>query len=125
MGAEDGVYRMLVKRRRNKLEDINFDGYVDIGLMAQTPAYNLPYIYYVFDADYGKYEYYDDFMCYLKVDTEAETCLEEYHAGTTYYKDLWAKDNEGGLYLMQRTIREYDYATGEFTDTTEYYSLDG
>ena len=108
-----------------KLEDINFDGYVDIGLMAQTPAYNLPYIYYVFDADYGKYEYYDDFMCYLKVDTEAETCLEEYHAGTTYYKDLWAKDNEGGLYLMQRTIREYDYATGEFTDTTEYYSLDG
>lgn len=108
-----------------KLEDINFDGYVDIGLMAQTPAYNLPYIYYVFDADNGKYEYYNDFMCSLKVDTEAETCLEEYHAGTTYYKDLWAKDNEGGLYLMQRTIREYDYATGEFTDTTEYYSLDG
>ncbi|MBO5326205.1 MAG: hypothetical protein J6A80_08250 [Lachnospiraceae bacterium] len=108
-----------------KLEDINFDGYVDIGLMAQTPAYNLPYIYYVFDADNGKYEYYDDFMCYLKVDTAAETCLEEYRAGTTYYKDLWAKDNEGGLYLMQRTIRDYDYATGEFTDTTEYYSLDG
>ena len=93
--------------------------------MAQTPAYNLPYIYYVFDADNGKYEYYDDFMCYLKVDTEAETCLEEYHVGTAYYKDLWANDNEGGLYLMQRTIRDYDFATEEFTDTTEYYSLDG
>ncbi len=108
-----------------KLEDINFDGYVDIGLMAQIPAYNLPYIYYVFDADNGKYEYYDAFMCYLKVDAETETCLEEYHVGTAYYKDVWAKDNEGGLYLMQRTIRDYDYATGEFTDTTEYYSLDG
>ena len=108
-----------------KLEDINFDGYVYIGLMAQIPAYNLPYIYYIFDSENGKYEYYGSFMCFLHVDTEAETCLEQYRAGQTYYDDVWAKDNEGGLYLMQRTITEYDYATGESTETTEYYSLDG
>lgn len=104
--------------------DINFDGYADIGLMAQIPAYNLPYIYYIFDSENGKYEYYGSFMCFLHVDTETETCLEQYRAGQTYYDDVWAKDNAGGLYLMQRTITEYDYATGESTETTEYYSLE-
>ncbi|MBQ7833966.1 MAG: M56 family metallopeptidase [Lachnospiraceae bacterium] len=107
-----------------KVEDVNFDGYADIGLMARIPAYNLPYIYYFFDAETGKYEYYDFFPMYFTVDAETETCSISHHAGTIYFDEVWGKDNAGGLYLMQQTVREYDYATGEFTETTEYYSLD-
>lgn len=107
-----------------KLEDVNFDGYVDIGLMARIPAYNLPYIYYFFNAETGKYEYYDFFPMYFTVDAEAETCSISHHAGTIYFEEVWGKDNAGGLYLMQQTVRDYDYFTGEFTETTEYYSLE-
>ncbi len=107
-----------------KLEDVNFDGYADIGLMARIPAYNLPYIYYFFDAETGKYEYYDFFPMYFTVDAETETCSISHHAGTIYFDEVWGKDNAGGLYLMQQTVRDYDYFTGEFTETTEYYSLD-
>lgn len=107
-----------------KLEDVNFDGYVDIGLMARIPAYNLPYIYYFFNAENGKYEYYDLFPMYFSVDAEEETCSISHRAGTIYFDEVWGKDNIGGLHLMQQTIREYDYATGEFVETTEYYSLE-
>ena len=107
-----------------KVEDVNFDGYADIGLMARIQAYNLPYIYYFFDAETGKYEYYDFFPMYFTVDAETETCSISHHAGTIYFDEVWGKDNAGGLYLMQQTVREYDYATGEFTETTENYSLD-
>lgn len=107
-----------------RIEDINFDGYADIGLQAQVTAYNMPYIYYVYDVESGQYKYFGNYMCFLQVDAENETCLEEYRAGQTYYADVWAKDNAGGLYLMSRTVTEYDWEMQEVSETTEYFTME-
>ena len=33
------------------LKDVNFDGYCDIGLQAATPAYNLPYYFWLYNPE--------------------------------------------------------------------------
>lgn len=88
------------------LEDVNFDGYTDIGLQVQTPAYNMPYVYWYYDPNSASYCYLGNYMYSLAKDSETERCSVEYHAGQTYYKETYKAEGKL-LELEERWITEY------------------
>lgn len=92
--------------------DYNFDGYMDLGLQIDTPAYNLPYYYWFYDAETDRFVPYRSWTCQLEIDEENKTCICQWHATPEYYTDTYRPDGEGGLYLARR-------------DTEIYYSADG
>lgn len=92
--------------------DYNFDGYTDLGLQIDTPAYNLPYYYWFYDAETDRFVPYRSWTCQLEIDEENKTCICQWHVTPEYYTDTYRPDGEGGLYLARR-------------DTEIYYSADG
>ncbi len=92
--------------------DYNFDGYQDIGLQIDTPAYNLPYYYWFYDAETASFQPYGSWTYQLEIDAENEACICQWHVTPEYYTDTYRPDGEGGLYLARR-------------DTEVYYSADG
>ncbi len=88
------------------LEDVNFDGYTDIGLQVQVTAYHAPYVYWYYDPDADAYRFLNGFCCPLEVNRETERCTEEYHEGQTYYKVIY-KVREHLLVPEERWITEY------------------
>ena len=92
--------------------DYNFDGYTDLGLQIDTPAYNLPYYYWFYDAETDRFVPYCSWTCQLEIDEENKTCICQWHVTPEYYTDTYRPDGEGGLYLARR-------------DTEVYYSADG
>lgn len=92
--------------------DYNFDGYTDLGLQIDTPAYNLPYYYWFYDAETDRFVPYRSWTYQLEIDEENKTCICQWHVTPEYYTDTYRPDGEGGLYLARR-------------DTEIYYSADG
>ena len=92
--------------------DYNFDGYTDLGLQIDTPAYNLPYYYWFYDAETDRFVPYRSWTYQLEIDEENKTCICQWHVTPEYYTDTYRPDGEGGLYLARR-------------DTEVYYSADG
>ena len=92
--------------------DYNFDGYRDIGLQLDNPAYNVPFYYWFYDAQTDGFRPYGSWAFALEPDEENEVCICQWHATPEYYTDTYRPDGEGGLYLAQR-------------DTEVYYSADG
>ena len=92
--------------------DYNFDGYQDIGLQIDTPAYNLPYYYWFYDAETASFQPYGSWTYQLEIDAENEACICQWHVTPEYYTDTSRPDGNGGLYLARR-------------DTEVYYSADG
>lgn len=88
------------------VEDVNFDGYADIGLQVQTDALNLPYIYWCYDPQAESYCYLGDYPCRLTVDPQEQSCTVDYHYGQTYYLDIY-KPEGLTLTLVERQITEY------------------
>lgn len=88
------------------LEDVNFDGYTDIGLQVQITAYNMPYVYWYYDPDSASYCYLGSYMCFLTNNSETERCTVEHHAGQTYYTDIYKAQGKL-LELEERRITEY------------------
>ena len=91
--------------------DYNFDGYTDLGLQIDTPAYNLPYYYWFYDAETASFQPYGSWTYQLEIDAENKTCICRWHVTPEYYTDTYRPDGEGGLYLARR-------------DTEIYYSAD-
>ena len=92
--------------------DYNFDGYRDIGLQLDNPAYNVPFYYWFYDAQTDGFRPYGSWAFALEPDEENEVCICQWHATPEYYTDTYRPDGEGGLYLARR-------------DTEVYYSADG
>lgn len=92
--------------------DYNFDGYRDIGLQLDNPAYNVPFYYWFYDAQTDGFRPYGRWAFALEPDEENEVCICQWHATPEYYTDTYRPDGEGGLYLARR-------------DTEIYYSADG
>lgn len=92
--------------------DYNFDGYRDIGLQLDNPAYNVPFYYWFYDAQTDGFRPYGSWAFALEPDEENEVCICQWHATPEYYTDTYRPDGEGGLYLARR-------------DTEIYYSADG
>ena len=92
--------------------DYNFDGYTDLSLQIDTPAYNLPYYYWFYDAETDRFVPYRSWTYQLEIDEENKTCICQWHVTPEYYTDTYRPDGEGGLYLARR-------------DTEIYYSADG
>lgn len=99
--------------------DYNFDGYMDIGLQAQTTAYNMPYMYWFYNADADTFDYYGSFLCFLEIDEISKECRVEYREAQTYYTDTYRPDGKNGLYLAKRDITEY--IDGKETHRSETY----
>ena len=55
--------------------DYNFDGYTDLGLQIDTPAYNLPYYYWFYDAETASFQPYGSWTYQLEIDAENKTCI--------------------------------------------------
>ena len=92
--------------------DYNFDGYRDIGLQLDNPAYNVPFYYWFYDAQTDGFRPYGSWAFALEPDEENEVCICQWHATPEYYTDTYRPDGNGGLYLARR-------------DTEIYYSADG
>lgn len=92
--------------------DYNFDGYRDIGLQLDNPAYNVPFYYWFYDAQTDGFRPYGSWAFALEPDEENEVCICQWHVTPEYYTDTYRPDGEGGLYLARR-------------DTEVYYSADG
>lgn len=92
--------------------DYNFDGYRDIGLQLDNPAYNVPFYYWFYDAQTDGFRPYGSWAFALEPDEENEVCICQWHVTPEYYTDTYRPDGNGGLYLAQR-------------DTEIYYSADG
>ena len=92
--------------------DYNFDGYRDIGLQLDNPAYNVPFYYWFYDAQADGFRPYGRWAFALEPDEENEVCVCQWHATPEYYTDTYRPDGKGGLYLARR-------------DTEIYYSADG
>lgn len=92
--------------------DYNFDGYRDIGLQLDNPAYNVPFYYWFYDAQTDGFRPYGSWAFALEADEENEVCICQWHVTPEYYTDTYRPDGNGGLYLAQR-------------DTEVYYSADG
>lgn len=92
--------------------DYNFDGYRDIGLQLDNPAYNVPFYYWFYDAQTDGFRPYGRWAFALEPDEENEVCICQWHVTPEYYTDTYRPDGKGGLYLAQR-------------DTEIYYSADG
>ena len=92
--------------------DYNFDGYRDIGLQLDNPAYNVPFYYWFYDAQTDGFRPYGSWAFALEPDEENEVCICQWHVTPEYYTDAYRPDGEGGLYLARR-------------DTEIYYSADG
>ncbi len=88
------------------LKDVNFDGYTDIGLQVQTPAYNSPYVYWYYDPDSASYRVLGSFLSPLVVDDVTERCTVEYRDSQVYYREIYK--TQGPLpELEERWITEY------------------
>ena len=102
------------------LEDLNFDGYADIGLQAATPAYNLPCLYWLYNPASGQHEFAFRLLNPPTVDSANRRLVCESRNGTAYYTEYYVYDPSGTLYLAQRDTVEYSEA-GSTPAGTEYF----
>lgn len=103
--------------------DYNFDGYRDIGLQIDTPAYNLPYYYWFYDAEADCFAPYRSWTYQLEIDEESEACICQWHVTPAYYTDTYRPDGTGGLYLAQRDTEKYTYVDTAPERFTEVYTV--
>ena len=102
--------------------DYNFDGYQDIGLQIDTPAYNLPYYYWFYDAETDRFAPYRSWTYQLEIDEENKACICQWHSTPEYYTDIYRPDGNGGLYLARRDTEVYgESGTQQYT---EHYTRD-
>ena len=103
------------------LEDLNFDGYLDIALQGWTAAHNQPLYLWFFDPATGLFAYGGCVNGPLTVDGQAREVVAETvdQAGALHYRDVYRPDGLGGLYLARRetwTLEGQDYVLTEAED---------
>ena len=94
------------------LEDVNFDGYLDLGLQAAVTAYNLPYYYWTYNPDTGGFDFAFWLLGPMIVDGENRQLICETHSGPEYYTEYYAYDHTGQLYLARRDTQDLSLASG-------------
>ena len=92
--------------------DYNFDGYTDLGLQIDTPAYNLPYYYWFYDAETASFQPYGSWTYQLEIDAENEACICQWHVTPEYYTDTYRPDGKAGCTSRSATRRFTTARTG-------------
>lgn len=95
------------------LEDVNFDGYLDIGLQASVTAYNLPYYYWTYNPDTRGFDFAFWLLGPMTVDAANQQLVCEPHAGSTYYTEYYAYSPSGQLYLARRDTKDLSDSSGQ------------
>jgi len=106
------------------LEDVNFDGYLDIGLQASVTAYNLPYYYWTYDPSAGGFDFAFWLLGPMTADAANRQLICENHDGPTYYTEYYVYDPSGQLYLARRDTRELGGGGREYTETFDEPAYD-
>lgn len=101
------------------LEDVNFDGYLDIGLQAAVSAYNLPYYYWTYNPETGGFDFAFWLLGPMTVDGENRQLVCETHSGPEYYTEYYVYDPSGQLYLARRDTQDLSLNSGPAY--TEYF----
>lgn len=102
------------------LADVNFDGYLDIGLQAYKTAYNYPRFHWAYDPLTEQFSYAFATNMLDIVDTEKKLLICLPRSGATdHYTEYYSYDEIGALYLAHRNTIRF----GEETDESfnEYY----
>lgn len=101
------------------LEDVNFDGYLDVGLQAAVTAYNLPYYYWTYNPQTGGFDFAFWLLGPMTVDPDNRQLVCENHSGSTYYTEYYVYDASGQLYLARRDVQELGMNSNR--EYTEYF----
>ena len=106
-----------------RLEDLNFDGYLDISLQAWITANNLAYYHWLYDPDTGQFAYAFSSNMLDTVDAEKKLLICTPHSGAEYDTEYYGYDENGELYLAHRNTLEYPIGDlpNKKTSVNEYY----
>jgi len=98
------------------LEDINFDGYLDILVVEMTGAKNTPYIYWVFNPQTNKFVYHEELAATDPVvDVQHQQIVSDWADGAAIHgtdKYIWSA-GDAKFYLIEST--ETDLSTNKTT----------
>ncbi|MDR3051049.1 MAG: hypothetical protein LBU67_04945 [Oscillospiraceae bacterium] len=104
------------------LEDLNFDGYTDMRLLAVLPSGpNLPFLCWLWDAAQGQYVY-DEALSAIptpEADPAAQRIRSFYRDGADTYVEAAYAYIDGALTLVSRTTTTYDAPNGLVWTATE------
>ena len=101
-----------------RLEDLNFDGYLDISLQAWITASNLAYYHWLYDPGTEQFAYGFSTNMLDTIDTEKQLLVCTPHSGATNETLYYGYNENGELYLAHQNTMEYG---NPITSTNEYH----
>jgi len=88
--------------------DLNFDGYLDFGLMSSgTFARNLPYIFYLWDPVLARFDCLGELNYTIKADGNTRQLLETIYGGNEGDTLNWYAWEDGKLVLVRREQEDF------------------
>lgn len=105
------------------LRDMNFDGNSDLCVFGWTPNNTIPYYYFFWNDEAGRFEYALTLQG-AEVDTENRQiveCFKSGNAGSEYTYNYYEPDGAGGL----RLVRTEKKTSGSYVDANDYEGMLG
>ena len=91
-----------------KIEDMNFDNYIDFRIIKSIPAeYPFPYLYWIYNTKTGLFESNIDYEIIIspKIDYEKKVIISSWDDYLRFYKDYYKLENEIPI-LIERHITD-------------------
>ena len=106
-----------------RLEDLNFDGYLDVSLQAWIPANNLPYYHWLYDPDTEQFAYAFSTNMLSTIDAEKQLLICTPYSNAAYDNtEYYGYDENGELYLAHRNRLEYSDSPQKKISVNEFYN---
>ncbi len=103
-----------------RLEDINFDGYTDIGLEVDVYAWGYIYGYWIYQPDKKQYAFYNRFHDSISVNLDEKFCTVYRRDAKFTFIDYYQLNGEAELVLVKTEI-EPVFSDGTVENETIYY----
>lgn len=105
-GIEEGYIECPTKEDAMRLQDINFDGYLDLLVWGWTPNNSIPYLCWCWNPSIKQYEYVFTLQL-TNVDYEKQQLVSWYKVENgLYYTDYYAVTDNNQLELVDRQIED-------------------
>ena len=102
-------------------DDLNFDGYPDLRLMAGAGVVNISYLCWLWDSDAEQFRYAFELVGYdVQVDAEAKQLVTESRGDAgNYYTDYYRYDDEAGTLVHLKEIHVSAEEAGSVSEIHE------